>query len=119
MGKSVILEKSEDFALRIVKLYQDLVSKEEGREFVLSKQLLRSGTSIGANVAEAQYAISRSDFNSKMYISLKEANESLYWLRLLYKAGYLSEPEFNSLYNDCEELLKILISITKTVKENK
>ena len=82
---SIVQEKSEDFALRIINLYQYLVTREQNREYVLSKQLLRSGTSIGANIAEAEYGISKDDFKAKMYIALKECNESRYWLRLLNK----------------------------------
>lgn len=83
------------------------------------KQILKSGTSIGANIAEADYAISKSDFLSKLYIALKETSETLYWLKLLKKTEYLSEIEYNSLYNDCEEIRKILSSSTKTIKSIK
>ncbi len=94
--KDVIIEnKSFDFAVRIVNLYKYLTS--EKKEFVLSKQLLRSGTSIGANVAEAQKAQSQADFSAKLYIAMKEASESHYWLRLLYKTEYLTENEFFSI----------------------
>ena len=87
---SVVQEKSEEFALRIIKLYQYMTTREQNREYVLSKQLLRSGTSIGANIAEAEFGISKDDFKAKMYIALKECNESRYWLRLLNRASYLS-----------------------------
>ena len=116
---SIVQEKSENYALRIINLYQYLVTREKNREYVLSKQLLRSGTSIGANIAEAEYGISKDDFKAKMYIALKECNESRYWLRLLNRASYLSNEEFDSIYNDSDEILKLLISITKTLKDNK
>ena len=112
---NVVREKSMEFAKRIVKLYKFLC--EDKREFVLSKQVLRSGTSIGANVAEAEYGISKKDFQAKMYIALKECAETLYWLELLYSSDYLSEKEYKSLHIDCDELRKILSSITKTVKD--
>ena len=99
------------FSIRIVKLYSYL--KDEKKEYVLSKQMLRSGTSIGANLSEAQCAISKKDFLAKVYISLKESSETLYWITLLHKTNYLTEEEFNSIYKDCEELKKLLMSITK------
>ena len=105
---SVVQEKSEEFALRIIKLYQYMTTREQNREYVLSKQLLRSGTSIGANIAEAEFGISKDDFKAKMYIALKECNESRYWLRLLNRASYLSNEEFDSIYNDSDEILKLL-----------
>ena len=103
------------FAKRIVFAYQFLC--EDKKEFVLSKQLLRSGTSIGANIAEAQYGSSRKDFLNKLYIALKECAETLYWLELLSSCGYLSEIEYQSLYCDCEELRKMLSAITKSTRE--
>ena len=111
---NVIVDKSFDFAVRIVKLYQHLNS--EKKEFVLSKQLLRSGTSIGANVSEAIRGHSQADFYAKLSIALKEANETDYWLRLLYKTDYLTEKEYNSIYNDINEIIALLVSITKTLK---
>ena len=111
---SVAKQKSLAFAKRIVKLYQVLTSEKS--EFVMSKQLLRSGTSIGANLAEAVYASSRKDFTSKLYIALKECAETLYWLDLLHECGYLSAPIYTSLRNDCEELRKMLSSATKTLR---
>ena len=102
--------KSLTFAKRIVRAYRYLT--EEKKEYILSKQLLRSGTSIGANVAESQYAISRKDFLNKQYIALKECAETLYWLELLASCDYLTETAYHSLYEDCEELRKILSSIT-------
>lgn len=113
--QNIIENKSFDFAIRIVNLYKYLTS--EKKEFVLSKQLLRSGTSIGANVAEAQKAQTRPDFNSKMNIALKEANETEYWLKLLYKTEYLTESEFDNIGKDIKEIIAILVSICK--KTNK
>lgn len=107
------LEKSKEFAIRIIRLYQYL--NQEKKEHVLSKQVLRSGTSIGANLSEAQYAISKKDFLSKVHISLKEAAETSYWLELLYKTDYLSENEYNSMDKDCIEIIKLLTSIAKTI----
>ena len=106
-------QKSKHFAVRIVRLYQYLCS--EKKEFVLSKQLLRSGTSIGANLAESECAITRKDFLSKIYIALKECNETLYWLDLLQETGYLSQAEYLSIKSDCEEIRKMLSSTTKTL----
>ena len=92
--------------------------KEERNEFILSKQLIRSGTSIGANIAEAEHAISTKDFIAKLYIALKEAAETKYWLDLLKEADYLTTEEYNSIVIDCEELIKLLTSITKTTNQN-
>ena len=107
-----ILKKSEDFAVRVVNLCKFL--RRNGNEYVLSKQLLRSGTSIGANVAEAQRAQSKADFTAKMSIALKETNETMYWLRLLYRTEYLTKAAFDSMRADTEELLRILTAICKT-----
>jgi len=115
-NENAIEAKSFDFAIRIVKLYQYLTN--EKKEFVLSKQLLRSGTSIGANVAEAERAQSQADFYAKMSIALKEANETDYWLRLLYKTDYLTENEYNSINKNINEIIALLVSITKTVKSS-
>jgi four helix bundle protein len=115
MGKSVTLDKSKVFAVRIVRLYKYLC--DEKHEFVLSKQLLRSGTSIGANLSEALYGISRKDFLSKVYISLKECAETKYWLELLYSTEYLTDLEYKSIDADCTELVKLLTSITKTTSK--
>ena len=112
---NIIENRSFDFAVRVVKLYRLLT--EEKKEYVLSKQFLKSGTSIGANIADAQKALSSADFNAKMNIALKEANETDYWLRLLYKTEYLNKKEFNSIYNDIKEIIAILVSICK--KTNK
>ena len=111
---NVIKEKSFAFAVRIVNLYKHL--SESKKEFVLSKQLLRSGTSIGANVAEAEQAQSTPDFVSKMSIALKEASETEYWIRLLASTNYMTEAESVSILNDCVELKKILVSIVKSSK---
>ena len=111
---NIIEEKSFAFAIRIVNLYKHL--NEAKKEFVLSKQLLRSGTSIGANVAEAEQAQSTPDFVSKMSIALKEASETKYWIRLLASTCYLTEAETVSILNDCVEIEKILVSIIKSSK---
>ena len=111
---NVIESKSFSFAVRIVKLCRHL--QIDNKEFVLSKQLLRSGTSIGANVAESQQAQSRADFISKLSIALKEAVETNYWLRLLYATDYLSSTEYSSVITDCKELEKLLTAILKTTK---
>ena len=116
MAESVTLDKSKEFAIRIVNLYKYL--RDDKREFVMSKQLLRSGTSIGANLSEAMYGVSRSDFLSKAFISLKECAETKYWLELLNKTDYLTDVEFTSIDNDCTELIKLLTSIVKTTREN-
>lgn len=112
--ENIIVVKSKDFALRIIKLYKYLTVSQ--KEFILSKQVLRSGTSIGANVKEGIRGQTKPDFYAKMNIALKEASETEYWLELLHESGFLSEHEddFESLYNECQELLKILMSITKT-----
>ena len=110
--ENLIVDKSKAFALRIIKLYKYLC--EEKKEFVLSKQILKSGTSIGANVKEAIRGQSKPDFYAKLNISLKEASETEYWLELLFESGYMDEKHFNSIYTDCQEVLKILMSISKT-----
>ena len=117
MKDNILLTKSKAFAVRIVRLCQYL--REEKREFVLSKQLLRCGTSIGANVHGGKYAQSTDDFISKHSIALKEASEAEYWLELLYETEYLTKPEYDSIASDCSELARLLISIVKTTKENK
>ena len=110
----MIQEKSLAFAIRIVKLYKHIT--EQKKEYVLSKQLLRSGTAIGALVKEAEHAQSKPDFLNKMNVALKEANETLYWLILMKETGYMQEEEFKSVYADAEELVKMLASIVKTTK---
>ena len=112
---NVIEAKSFDFAVRIVNLYKYLFSEKQ--ETVLSKQLLRSGTSIGANVSEAQRGQSIADFNAKMNIALKEANETYYWLRLLSATKYLNQKEFNSIEPEIKEIIAILISICKKTNQ--
>ncbi|MDO4219202.1 MAG: four helix bundle protein [Synergistaceae bacterium] len=111
--EKTVKSKSKKFAVRIVNLYKFLCN--EKKEYVLSKQLLRSGTSIGANIAESETAISKKDFLAKLYIALKETNESLYWLDLLHDTEYLTKQEYDSLYFDCEELRKMLSSSTMTI----
>ncbi len=113
--ENIIEKKSFDFAIRIVRLYKYLCDKK--KEFVLSKQLLRSGTSIGANVAEGQQAQSKADFISKISIALKETTETKYWLRLLYATDYLSDLEIKTILADCIEIEKILTTIVKSSKE--
>ena len=113
--KHTVSEKSFRFALRVVKLYQYL--RENKKEFVLSNQILRSGTSIGANVSEAQKGQSKADFNMKMNIALKEANETEYWLRLLHQTDYLSDQEFDSIEKDAKEIIAILVSICKKTNQ--
>jgi four helix bundle protein len=113
---NVIREKSYQFALKIMSLYSEMNGQ---KEYVLSKQLLRSGTSIGANVTEATAAQSRKDFISKMSISSKEARETHYWLRLLKDSDLFKEIDFSSALADCEELIKILTSIVKTAQETR
>ena len=114
--ENVIAQKSKAFALRIIKLYKFLC--DEKNEYVLSKQILKSGTSIGANVREAMCGQSRADFYAKMNISLKEASETEYWLELLYESEYIEKAPFESIYSDCKELIRILTAITKTQKND-
>ena len=117
MNDNVSMEKSFDFAVRIVNLHKYLT--QEQKEYVMSKQLLRCGTSIGANISEAQRGQSIADFAAKMNIALKEANEAEYWLRLLYRTEYLSKSQFESMYADVQELLGILIAICRTSNAKK
>lgn len=114
---NVIAEKSKEFALHIIKLYKNLANEQ--KEYVLSKQILRSGTSIGANVRESARAQSKPDFYSKLSIALKEADETLYWLELLYESGMLQVQEFQQYQAECNEIISILVAITKNKnKEN-
>ena len=115
ISENVIEKKSYAFAINVVNAYKKLESRSE---YVLSKQLLRSGTSIGANVMEGLRAQSRKDFISKMNIALKEANESEYWIRLLMDTGYLSRQEDKSLLDECKEVCRILSSIVRTANNN-
>lgn len=111
-NNNVIADKSKAFALRTINLYKYL--NENHRISPIATQVLKSGTSIGANVKEAVRAQSKADFYSKMNIALKECSETEYWLELLFESEFITAEQFNSIYNDCKELLKILISITKT-----
>jgi four helix bundle protein len=114
MKNNPLREKSHQFAIRIVKLSQFL--QEHKKEFVLSKQVLRSGTAVGALIREAEFGQSKADFTSKMSISLKEANETEYWLSLLKDTDFISEDQFMSLQSDCGELIAMLVSTVKTSK---
>jgi four helix bundle protein len=116
MGESVVAAKSYKFALRVIRLYKHLANEE--REYVLGKQVLRSGTSIGANVEEALGGHSTADFRYKLTIALKEARETSYWLRLLKDSDYIKADAFTSIHQDCEELIKILKSIILTSQQN-
>ena len=113
---NILLEKSLLFAARIVKLHKYLISKKQ--ENIISNQIIRSATSIGANANEAIYGISRADFIAKLHISLKETAETEYWINLLYLSDYITEQEKNYLVNDCLEIKKILVSTINTAKEN-
>ena len=113
---NIIADKSKSFALRVIKMYKYLTKEQS--EYVISKQLLKSGTSIGANVKEAIRGQSKPDFYAKMNIALKEASETEYWLELLYESEYISKIQFDSVYADCQEVIKLLVSITKTQKLN-
>ena len=112
---NVVLTKSLNFAVRIVQLYKYIGTTHN--EYILSKQLLKSGISIGANIREAIGGQSPNDFTAKMHIALKEAYETEYWLELLVRTGYLKEAEFNDIFKDCRELTNLLASIVKTMKE--
>ena len=113
MKENVVFDKSKNFAIRIINLYKYLCDTK--KEYVLSKQVLRSGTSIGANIAESECAISKKDFLSKLYVALKETSETLYWLELLYKTEYIDKQMYQSMHNDCEEIKRILQASTKTI----
>lgn len=115
--KAGIHELSYDFGCRIARLFLYLTEDSEYKEFVISKQIYRSGTSVGANVRESKHAQSEADFLSKMSIAYKEADESDYWLNLLHDNGYLDDEQFQSLSHDCDRVLKVLTSIVKTMKE--
>lgn len=117
MKDNIILDKSKAFALRIIKLYQYL--RNEKKETVMSKQLLRSGTSIGANTREAMRGQTKPDFYAKLNIALKEADETAYWLELLFESDFIDKKQFDSIYSDCEEIISLLVSITKTQKRGK
>jgi four helix bundle protein len=116
MRENILKDKSFSFAIRVVRVYQYLVARKQ--EYVLSKQLLRSGTSVGAMVREAEHAQTKADFIHKLSIAQKEINESIYWLDLLAGTDYLSPAQANSLCTDAIELLKLLTAIIKTTKSN-
>ena len=113
--KNILLDKSEAFAGRIIKLYQFLTTQK--KEQTIAKQLLRSGTSIGANIAESRNAQSTADYLSKQNIALKEADETAYWIKNLYVGGYLNDKEYESISTDCEELVRMLVASVKTLKQ--
>lgn len=115
MRENIVQKKSFYFALRIIKLSRYL--RQENREYILSKQILRSGTAIGALIREAEHAQSKADFINKMSIALKEANETDYWIELLFQSGEISEQSYSSIKQDISELLKLLVSIIKTTKQ--
>ena len=117
MRENVLIDKSIAFATRIIKLYQHLVKTK--KEAVISKQIIRSGTSIGANINEANYGQSKADYVSKMHIALKETAETEYWLRLLIMSDYITEDMGNSLLHDCLEIKRILVASINTAKESK
>lgn len=114
-SEETVAYKSKRFAIRIVNMCKHLGAKKN--EYTLSKQVLRSGTSIGANIAESQCAISDKEFLSKLYIALKECSETMYWLDLLHETEYISDEEFQSIYADCDELFRMLQFSTKTLRE--
>ncbi len=110
----MVRDKSYAFALRVIGLFKYL--NDEQREYTMSKQVLCCGTSVGALIKEAEHAQSRADFINKMNIALKEANETEYWLMLLKDSGYIDEVAFRSIHRDCDELIKLLVTIVKTTK---
>ena len=116
MGKSILRDKSYAFAIEIVRLSQKL--QKEDKEYVLSKQVLRSGTAVGALIAEAEFGQSKKDFIYKLTIALKEANETRYWLNLLKDTKYIDQNTFNKRIENCTELIRILVSSIKTAKSN-
>ena len=114
MSESILREKAKEFAKNIVFITREI--KANNKESVLTNQLLRSGTSIGANIHEAQYAQGTADFISKLEIALKECFESEYWLELLHESGYINNSEFDSIYEDCQELMNMVVASTKTLQ---
>jgi four helix bundle protein len=116
LEEKTIKYKSKKFAVRVVNLYNYLCDTKN--EYVLSKQLLRSGTSIGANIAESEYAVSKKDFVNKIYIALKECGETIYWLDLLHETNYITYAEYGSMKLDCEEMRKMMSAPTKTIRTN-
>ena len=116
MGENLIANLSMDFALRIVKLNSYLANTK--KEYIISKQIMRSGTSIGANIYESEQAQSKADFIAKLYISLKEANETKYWLELLYRAEYIDKDQYESMSSDLGKIIGTLVNIIKKTKAN-
>ena len=117
MKESILRDKSKAFAIRIIKLYKFLL--EEKKEFVISKQILRCGTSIGANFAEAIYGVSEADFMNKLSIAQKEASETIYWLELLYETDFITKEQFDSMLADADELIRLLAASIITMKKKK
>ena len=117
MKESILRDKSKAFAIRIIKLYKFLL--EEKKEFVISKQILRCGTSIGANFAEAIYGVSEADFINKLSIAQKEASETIYWLELLYETDFITKEQFDSMLADADELVRLLAASIITMKKKK
>jgi len=113
-----VQDKSLDFAVRVVNLYKFLIGESNSKEFVMSKQLLRSGTSVGAMIKEAEFAESKADFIHKYAVAQKECNETIYWLELLFRTDYLTEAQYDSLSDDAVELIKIITAIILTRKRN-
>lgn len=114
MGESILKSKSYDFAIQIVRIVKTL--QNDQREFVLSKQLLRSGTAVGALIAEAEFGQSKADFTHKLSIALKEANETRYWLNILHDTDYIDKTSFYKLSDDCTDLIRLLVASIKTTK---
>ena len=114
-SNDILSDKSFSFSLRIIKLFKYM--KNDHKEYILSKQVLRSGTAIGALIREAKYAQSKADFLNKLMIALKEANETKYWLELLYQSNYIDSKMYHSIEPDINTILKLLVASTKTVKE--
>ena len=117
MKENVLIDKSIIFAARIVKLHDYLIKNKKG--LTIAKQIIRSGTSIGANAKECAFAQSKADFTAKMFIAQKECAETEYWLELLYESEYISKCEFDSIYVDCQELMRLIIASTKTLQNKK
>lgn len=117
MKQSIVKDKSKQFAIRVVRLYQYLTESASQKEYVLARQVLRSGTSIGANVKEALRGQSSADFTAKMNIALKEASETEYWLELLGETGYIEDKQSVSMLDDCRELIRMLMSIVKSTNK--
>ena len=117
MKQSIVGDKSKQFAIRVVRLYQYLMESASRKEYVLARQVLRSGTSIGANVKEALRGQSPADFTAKMNIALKEASETEYWLELLGETGYIEDKQSVSMLDDCRELIRMLMSIVKSTNK--